>query len=55
MSQTVTLSLKLKPTKDQQRILKSMNQLYIQTINELVSEMVSDRTLDFLMVFGYNK
>lgn len=43
MSQTVTLSLKLKPTKDQQRILKSMNQLYIQTINELVSEMVVER------------
>ena len=43
MSQTLTVSVKLNPSKEQIKILKSMSQLYIQTMNELVSEMVANK------------
>lgn len=41
MANTVTVQVKLLPTKEQAKILKSMSYLYIQTINELVGEMVA--------------
>lgn len=40
MSNTLTVQVKLLPTKEQELILKSMSQVYIQTINELVTSMV---------------
>ncbi|MEK5187138.1 transposase [Solibacillus sp. FSL W7-1324] len=41
MSQTFTLQIKLMPSKEQALILKAMSENYIQTINNLVDEMVN--------------
>lgn len=43
MSQTITVKVKLLPTKEQASILREMSQLYISTINMLVSEMVAEK------------
>lgn len=43
MSQTITVKIKLLPTKEQVFILHEMSQLYISTINMLVSEMVAEK------------
>lgn len=40
MSQTLTVNIKLLPTREQQSILKSMMGAYIHTVNQLVSDMV---------------
>lgn len=40
MSQTITVNIKLLPTKEQAEILEEMSTSYITTINELVAEMV---------------
>lgn len=42
MSQTITLKIKLDPTENDIQMLKASSFVYIQTINSLVSEMVSD-------------
>ena len=41
MSQTITVKIKLLPTKEQASILSEMSETYISTINTLVSEMVA--------------
>ena len=43
MSQTITVKVKLLPTKEQATILQKMNKEYIATINALVSEMVDEK------------
>ncbi|MED3575075.1 transposase [Cytobacillus praedii] len=43
MSQTITVKIKLLPTKEQSSILNTMSKEYISTINTLVSEMVSEK------------
>ncbi|MEI3614852.1 RNA-guided endonuclease InsQ/TnpB family protein [Pseudogracilibacillus sp. SO30301A] len=43
MSQTITVKIKLLPTKEQKSILRKMSQSYISTINMLVSEMVDEK------------
>jgi hypothetical protein len=43
MSQTITVKIKLTPTKEQASILNEMSKTYISTINNLVSEMVRER------------
>ena len=43
MSQTITVKIKLLPTKEQASILREMSQTYISTINTLVSEMVAEK------------
>jgi hypothetical protein len=43
MTQTITVKIKLLPTKEQVFILREMSQLYISTINMLVSEMVAEK------------
>lgn len=40
MSQTLTVNIKLLPTREQQSILKSMMGAYIHTVNQLVSDIV---------------
>ncbi|MGE8207858.1 RNA-guided endonuclease TnpB family protein, partial [Heyndrickxia sp. NPDC080065] len=44
MSQTITVKIKLLPTKEQASILKDMSKEYISTINSLFSEMVAEKT-----------
>ncbi|OGX79981.1 transposase [Exiguobacterium sp. SH31] len=43
MSQTLTVNIKLHPTKEQQSILERMMRTYIGTTNQLVSDMVQAR------------
>lgn len=43
MSQTVTVKIKLLPTKEQALTLTEMSKTYISTINNLVSEMVREK------------
>ena len=43
MSQTITVKVKLLPTKEQVAILEEMSREYISTINALVSEMVEEK------------
>jgi len=43
MSQTITVKVKLLPTKEQAFILNEMSRAYISTINTLVSEMVTEK------------
>ncbi|MUV36743.1 putative transposase [Lentibacillus sp. JNUCC-1] len=43
MAQTITVKIKLLPSKEQAAILQSMSQTYIRTINTLVSEMVAEK------------
>jgi hypothetical protein len=43
MSQTITVKIKLTPTKEQASILNEMSKTYISSINNLVSEMVRER------------
>lgn len=43
VSQTITVQVKLLPTKEQASILSEMSQSYISTINTLVSEMVAEK------------
>ncbi|PEI90821.1 transposase [Bacillus pseudomycoides] len=43
MSQTITVKVKLLPTKEQASILNAMGKEYISTINALVSEMVAEK------------
>lgn len=43
MSQTITVKVKLLPTKEQASILQNMSQSYVYTINSLVSEMVAEK------------
>ena len=43
MSQTITVKIKLFPTKEQATILQKMSKEYISTINMLVSEMVAEK------------
>lgn len=43
MSQTITVKIKLLPTKEQASILSEMSETYISTINTLVSEMVAEK------------
>ena len=43
MSQTITVEIKLLPTKEQASILQNMSKTYISTINTLVSEMVAEK------------
>lgn len=43
MSQTITVKIKLLPTKEQAVILTEMSKTYILTINNLVSEMVKEK------------
>ncbi|MCB5237566.1 RNA-guided endonuclease InsQ/TnpB family protein [Niallia circulans] len=43
MSQTITVKIKLFPTKEQATILQKMSKEYISTINMLVSEMVVEK------------
>lgn len=43
MSQTITVKIKLLPTKEQDSILQNMSHTYITTINTLVSEMVTEK------------
>lgn len=43
MSQTITVKIKLLPTKEQAAILEEMSKSYIATINTLVSEMVAEK------------
>lgn len=43
MSQTITVKVKLLPTKEQATILQEMIREYVSTINTLVSEMVKDK------------
>lgn len=43
MSQTITVKVKLLPTKEQTLILSEMSKSYISTINDLVSEMVKKK------------
>lgn len=43
MSQTITVQIKILPTKEQASILERMSMTYISTINTLVSEMVTER------------
>ena len=43
MSQTITVKVKLLPTKEQASILDDMSKEYINTINTLISEMVAEK------------
>lgn len=43
MSQTITVKMKLLPTKEQSLTLTKMSKAYISTINDLVSEMVKEK------------
>ncbi|MBS4196018.1 RNA-guided endonuclease InsQ/TnpB family protein [Lederbergia citri] len=43
MSQTITVKIKLLPTKEQALVLTKMCKTYISTINDLVSEMVEEK------------
>lgn len=43
MSQTITVKIKLLPTKEQVSILSEMSMAYIAAINTLVSEMVAQK------------
>lgn len=43
MSQTITVKIKLLPTKEQSLTLTEMSKTYISTINDLVSEMVKEK------------
>ncbi len=43
MSQTITVKVKLIPTKEQATILQEMSKEYVSTINALVSEMVAEK------------
>ncbi|MFC2949122.1 transposase, partial [Virgibacillus sediminis] len=43
MSQTITVKIKLLPTKEQATILQEMSKAYISTINILLSEMVAGK------------
>ncbi|WP_100330660.1 RNA-guided endonuclease InsQ/TnpB family protein [Bacillus xiapuensis] len=43
MSQTITVKIKLLPTKEQDLTLTEMSKTYISTINDLVSEMVKEK------------
>ncbi|EMA6343596.1 RNA-guided endonuclease TnpB family protein [Bacillus cytotoxicus] len=43
MFQTITVKVKLLPTKEQASILSEMSKSYISTINDLVSEMVAEK------------
>lgn len=43
LSQTITIKIKLLPTKEQSSILTEMSKIYISTINDLVSEMVTEK------------
>ena len=43
MSQTLTVKIKLLPTKEQAAVLHEMSQSYIATINALVTEMVAEK------------
>lgn len=45
MTQTITVQIKLLPTKEQEVILKQMSKSYISTINTLVSEMVAEKKI----------
>ncbi|WLR44502.1 transposase (plasmid) [Bacillus carboniphilus] len=43
MTQTITVKIKLLPTKEQAEILMKMSKQYISTINTLISEMVEEK------------
>lgn len=43
MSQTITVKVKILPTKEQALILSELSRTYISTINTLVSEMVAEK------------
>ncbi len=43
MSQTITVKIKLLPTKEQDLTLTNMSKMYISTINNLVSEMAKEK------------
>lgn len=43
MAQTITVKIKLLPTKEQGLTLAEMSKTYISTINDLVSEMVKEK------------
>ena len=45
MSQTLTVNIKLKPTKEQEVVLKSMAETYIETVNQLISDMVDAKAM----------
>lgn len=45
MSQTLTVNIKLNPTKAQQSILESMIRTYIDMTNQIVSDMVTAQTM----------
>lgn len=45
MPQTITVKIKLIPTKEQALILTEMSKTYISTINDLVSEMVEEKKI----------
>nr|WP_240542665.1 transposase [Exiguobacterium qingdaonense] len=45
VSQTLTVNIKLKPTKEQEVVLKSMAETYIETVNQLISDMVDAKAM----------
>lgn len=45
VSQTLTVNIKLKPTKEQEVVLKSMAETYIETVNQLTSDMVDAKAM----------
>ena len=45
MAQTLTVNIKLHPTKEQQSILKRMMSSYIHTANQLVSDMIESQSM----------
>lgn len=45
MSQTLTVNIKLRPTQEQESVLKNMMATYIETTNRLVSDMVEAQAM----------
>ena len=45
VSQTLTVNIKLKPTKEQEVVLKSMAETFIETVNQLISDMVDAKAM----------
>jgi putative transposase len=43
VNQTITVKVKLLPTKEQQKILTEMSRVYIEVINRLVAEMIEEK------------
>ncbi|MGD7010386.1 RNA-guided endonuclease TnpB family protein, partial [Metabacillus sp. 84] len=43
MSQTITVKIKLLPTKEQASILCNMSKEYIDVVNRLIAEMVKEQ------------